>query len=87
VLPEHQRRRGVGSALVGDAIARARKAGDSAIFVVGDPAFYGRFGFTLAAAQNFPCAYAGPHFMALMLQPKSLAPAPVVYPAAFAALG
>jgi putative acetyltransferase len=86
VLPEHQRR-GIGSALVRDAIARARAAGDAAIFVVGDPAYYSRFGFTLEAARAFPCAYAGTHFMALMLQPEALTPAPVVYPPPFAALG
>jgi putative acetyltransferase len=86
VLPEH-RRQGIGSALVRDAIARAMAAGHAAIFVLGDPTYYGRFGFTPEAAQRFPCAYAGPYFMGLVLQSVPLEPAPVLYPAAFGALG
>ena len=45
VHPEH-RNRGIGSALMRRAIARARLAGHHAILLIGDVAFYGRFGFT-----------------------------------------
>ena len=51
VLPDRQRR-GVGSALVRAALARAREGGWAAAFVLGDPAYYGRFGFSAEAARG-----------------------------------
>ena len=66
VLPARQRR-GIGAALVREAIARARHAGEAMMFVVGDPAYYRRFGFTAEAAAAFASPYAGPHLMALAL--------------------
>lgn len=42
---EH-RNRGIGSALMRRVIARARSASHRAILLIGDAAFYGRFGFT-----------------------------------------
>ncbi|MBN1193427.1 MAG: N-acetyltransferase [Coriobacteriia bacterium] len=48
VVPESQRE-GVGTSLVEAAIALARESGEIAVFVFGDPAFYGRFGFVGAA--------------------------------------
>ena len=45
VHPAH-RNRGIGSALVRRAIARARLAGHGAILLVGDAPYYGRFGFS-----------------------------------------
>ena len=47
VHPDH-RCRGIGSALVRRAIACARLAGHRAILLMGDAAYYGRFGFTAA---------------------------------------
>jgi predicted N-acetyltransferase YhbS len=47
VHPDH-RNRGIGSALVRRAIARARLAGHRAILLVGDAPYYGRFGFSVA---------------------------------------
>lgn len=47
VHPEH-RYRGIGSALMRRAIARARLTGHRAILLIGDAAYYGRFGFTAA---------------------------------------
>jgi putative acetyltransferase len=44
VLPSHQGR-GIGSALVRDALARLRAMGASGCVLVGEPAYYGRFGF------------------------------------------
>ncbi len=44
VAPAHQRQ-GVGSALVQHGIQRERAVGTIAILVLGDPAYYGRFGF------------------------------------------
>jgi predicted N-acetyltransferase YhbS len=42
------RRRGIGAALMRRAIRAARLAGHAAVLLVGDAAYYGRFGFTTA---------------------------------------
>jgi putative acetyltransferase len=87
VLPDQQRR-GVGSALVRAALERARAGGWAAVFVLGDPAFYGRFGFEAEAARGYASPYAGEHFMAVRLGPAPLPGAgDVIYPEPFAALG
>ena len=55
VMPEAQAR-GIGGALIREGLARlaASNAGDDvrAVFVYGDPAYYGRFGFTAAIPQE-----------------------------------
>lgn len=56
VVPEAQHE-GVGTALVEAAIALARESGEVAVFVFGDPAFYGRFGFVQAG----PSGVRAPH--------------------------
>nr|WP_281268971.1 N-acetyltransferase [Sphingomonas gilva] len=66
VRPDHQRR-AVGSALVRAAIQAGQVAGARAIFVLGDPDYYGRFGFGAAQARGFSSPYAGPHLMVLPL--------------------
>jgi putative acetyltransferase len=66
VIPASQRR-GVGSALIKDAIDRARSQDWTAIFVLGDPDYYQRFGFDKGAAKGFTSPYAGDHFMMLAL--------------------
>ena len=48
VLPTHQRR-GHGSALVRTSLNAVRAAGEPLLFVQGDPAYYGRFGFVRAS--------------------------------------
>jgi putative acetyltransferase len=40
-----RRNEGVGTRLVDEAVRRATKRGHAAVFVVGDPSYYGRFGF------------------------------------------
>lgn len=47
VDPAHQRT-GVGTLLVTTALDRLRSQGERAVFVLGDPAYYGRFGFVAA---------------------------------------
>jgi len=42
------RRRGIGAALMRRALRAARSAGHAAVLLVGDAAYYGRFGFTAA---------------------------------------
>ena len=48
VAPEHQRR-GVGTALVREALARADRRQEPLVLVLGHPAYYPRFGFRPAA--------------------------------------
>ena len=69
VIPPSQRR-GIGSALIAAGITRARSEGWTAVFVLGDPSFYQRFGFDVGAAAGFTSPYAGPHFMVLGLAPS-----------------
>lgn len=49
---------------------RARSEGWPAIFVLGDPNYYERFGFDRKAAAGFMSPYVGPHFMVLKLSPS-----------------
>lgn len=66
VLHEY-RRTGIGSRLIRQGIARSEAAGWLGIFVLGDPAFYRRFGFDAGKASGFISPYAGPYLMALPL--------------------
>ena len=70
VLPEHQRA-GIGAALMRDAIARARAAGEDVIVLVGHPWYYPRFGFVRASRLGIepPFDVADDVFMALELRP------------------
>jgi putative acetyltransferase len=69
VIPTRQRS-GIGSALIERAVQRARNDGWAAIFVLGDPSYYERFGFSAEAATGFSSPYAGRHFMMLRLWPS-----------------
>lgn len=87
VRPDRQRA-GVGSALVREALARAGRDGWDAVFVLGDPAYYERFGFDPAAARGFASPYAGPHLMAALLKGRlPVMTGQVDYAPAFGALG
>jgi putative acetyltransferase len=66
VLHKYQRT-GTGSRLIRQGIARSEATGWQGIFVLGDPAFYRRFGFDVGKASGFVSPYAGPHLMALPL--------------------
>ena len=61
VLPEHQRT-GIGTALVETGVQRLRDEGVCSIYVLGDPAYYGRFGFvhevSVAPPYELPEAWA-----------------------------
>jgi putative acetyltransferase len=63
-----RQRSGIGSSLVREALRRARIGGWDAVFVLGDPRFYRRFGFDPDLATGFTSPYAGPHFMVLPVQ-------------------
>lgn len=82
------RGKGIASALLHWSLARAQEDQWRGIFVLGDGAFYGRFGFRPELAAGFGTPYAGPHFMALAL--NGALPAkegPVDYAPAFGWLG
>ncbi len=82
------RGRGVGTALMEAGLDRAAAAGFAAVFALGDPAFYGRFGFGVEQAAGFVSPYAGPYFMVRPLRPEGLprTSGEVHYAPAFAAL-
>jgi putative acetyltransferase len=80
-------RRGIGSALINEGHRRLIERGESLAFVLGDPAYYARFGYSLLAAQPFESNYSGSHFMALRLNESAPLAGKVRYPAAFADLG
>lgn len=52
VAPSHQRR-GIGTALVSAALRAAREAGEPAVFLEGDPRYYGTRGFSNAEGLGF----------------------------------
>ncbi len=86
VIPARQRS-GVGSTLIKSAVNRARKQGWAAIFVLGDPSYYTRFGFEAESAVGFGSPYSGPHFMVLKLSSSFMATTGELrYPLPFAAL-
>jgi putative acetyltransferase len=75
---------GVGSQLIVDGLERARQEGWQAVFVLGDPAYYRRFGFTPELAAGFSSPYGGPHLMALALQgPLPVRTGDITYAKAF----
>ncbi len=70
VLPSHQRR-GIGSALMQEAIRRADARGEPLLLLEGNPAYYERFGFTRADAAGIepPPEAHGPQYF--MIRPLS----------------
>ncbi|MET1111678.1 MAG: N-acetyltransferase [Allosphingosinicella sp.] len=79
---------GVGSELIRAALAIAGTLGEEVVFVLGDPDYYTRFGFSAEAAAPFASPYSGPYFMALWLHRPPAAPASgtAAYAPAFEAL-
>jgi len=80
---EDRRRRGVAAALVEQGHRYLRTTGETIVFVLGNPAYYGRFGYSAGAATAFDCAYAGSHFQVLALTDDAPKDGAIVYPAAF----
>lgn len=78
VAPPWQRR-GVGSALIGEALAAARARWTATVFVLGHPDFYRRLDFSTFAARPFQSRFAGPHFMALHLDGSGAPSGPARY--------
>lgn len=72
VLPEWQGR-GIGSALARHGLDRCRERQVAAVVVLGDPSYYGRFGFRAETAARLHSPWSGPHLMAIELVPGELA--------------
>ena len=72
VLPDFQRQ-GIGSKLICEGLERSKHAGYDAVVVLGDPAYYSRFGFLRAADFGLQNEY-GAHdeFMVLPLHDGAL---------------
>ncbi len=66
---------GIGAALIHSGLRVAESRGADIVFVLGDPQYYRRFGFDTKAAAPFESLYAGPHFQALILEPRLKLPA------------
>ncbi len=73
VLPAFQRL-GIGSALVSAGLVRCRELGHTRVLVLGEPAYYARFGFSAAAefGIHYPAEVPREAFMALALVPGAL---------------
>ncbi|MCP3732063.1 N-acetyltransferase [Sphingomonas sp. MG17] len=67
------RRQGVAEALVQAGLDHLGDAGAAVCFVLGEPSYYGRFGFSAEHADGFESPYAGEYFMAVPLQGGKLA--------------
>ena len=72
VLPDFQSQ-GIGSKLIRDGLERCRQAGYDAVVVLGDPAYYSRFGFVRAADFGLQNEYGvADEFMVLPLHETAL---------------
>jgi putative acetyltransferase len=85
VRPGHQHR-GAGSALIRHGLSWAYAQDWAAVFVLGEPGYYGRFGFDAAAAESYECAYAGPYLMAKFFREPPAPRGTLIYPAPFSEL-
>lgn len=87
VKPDRQKQ-GIGSKLILEGLARAKRDGWQAVFVLGGPEYYERFGFLTVSAEKFDTEYPKSYFMALELKPRALSErsGPVIYAPAFLAL-
>lgn len=66
VVPDSQGQ-GIGDALIRAGLAALREQGVAIGFVLGHEAYYPRFGYSPDLAARFASPFAGPHFMAMML--------------------
>ena len=86
VLPDRQRK-GTARALIGAGHLRLKTLGEKIVFVLGDPDYYKRFGFSHELAKAFGCVYQGDDLQALRLSRDAPAAGEVIYPPAFAGPG
>jgi len=62
----HATGRGIGGKLVRAGLARVRTSGVRGVFVLGEPSYYQRFGFSVARAAAFTSAFPADHMMAVL---------------------
>jgi putative acetyltransferase len=84
VLPAHQRR-GIGALLVTSGLDECRRRDIDAVFVVGDPRYYSRFGFIAASGFRVSCEFEVPDeaFRVIELRQGTVAGGLLKYPLAF----
>lgn len=84
VAPDRQKQ-GIGAALVRAGLEAAAASGVTLVVVLGEPAYYGRFGFAPADRLGLSCIYEVPSdcFMACRPRPAGLPSGTVRYDAAF----
>jgi putative acetyltransferase len=85
-VAERYRRQGIGTDLVDGGLRNLAVRREALVFVLGNPAYYTRFGFKTETAKPFTCVYAGPHFMAMQFADNVPSTGVVRYPAAFEGL-
>lgn len=84
VAPDRQGQE-VGTRLIESGLRQLAASGESVVVVVGSPAYYTRFGFSVELGTAYPNVYSGSYFMALVFPAAANPPAgPVSYPEAFA---
>jgi putative acetyltransferase len=71
VRPDRHRQ-GIASSLIRAGLASAKRDHWQAVFLLGEPQFYERFGFATATARKFETDYPKAYFMALELVPRAL---------------
>jgi putative acetyltransferase len=62
---------------------RLKVLGEKIVFVLGDPDYYKRFGFSPELANAFDCVYQGDHLQALRLSQDAPTAGEVIYSPAF----
>lgn len=79
---------GVGSKLVNEGLIKAKDLGFKSVFVVGDPNYYGRFGFKLVKGIDNNIGESVDHFMFLELEKDALnnISGKLIYPEEFKSL-
>jgi len=84
VHPDRQGK-GIGSTLVRAATEAAEEAGWTAVFVLGDPNFYGRFGYEVELADAFDTPYPHESTAAVVFDDEDFRTLPLelIYPRAF----
>ncbi|HMO76394.1 MAG TPA: N-acetyltransferase [Sphingopyxis sp.] len=73
VAPDFQGK-GIGAALIRAGLDALREQGAAISFVLGHEAYYPRFGYSPDLAARFASPFAGPHFMAMMLDSNAAWP-------------
>ncbi|WP_374380850.1 GNAT family N-acetyltransferase [Dongia sp.] len=84
VLPAAQGK-GIGTALIKAGLEEVRAQGWDVVIVLGQPTYYGRFGFSAGPLAGFAGPFEGPAFMALELRPGALSDGKgrIIYPDSF----